>query len=69
MMGYYGEENQEYNFVKFIRSICHEVAHCLIYDLYPQEKGHSNKHQEITEELEKSLRNDKAVKLLKSHWR
>ena len=67
MTGYSSEENQEHTFAKFGQSVCHEVVHCLIYDLYPQEKGHSVKHQEITEELEKYLKKDKVIKLLKNY--
>jgi hypothetical protein len=44
-----------FNFAKLIETIAHEVAHCLIYNLYQTEEEHGELHQKITNELEEYL--------------
>jgi hypothetical protein len=65
MMGYQTEENEDFGFTIFLRAIADEVAHCLTFDLYPQESGHSPTQKKIAKDIEKYLVNDKVVKLLK----
>ena len=55
-----GYQNQNpltkfFDFAKLIETIAHEVAHCLITDLYQTEEEHGEPHQKITNELEEYL--------------
>ena len=55
-----GYQNQNpstklFDFAKLIETIAHEVAHCLITDLYQTKEEHGETHQKITNELEEYL--------------
>jgi hypothetical protein len=51
-----------FDFTKLIETIAHEVAHCLIIDLYQIEEEHGKIHHKITNDLEKYLLNLSLVK-------
>lgn len=51
---------KEYDFVNFIHTIAHEIAHCILIDYDPQYlknnyDAHNEQHQTLTEHLEKYL--------------
>ncbi|CAG8642655.1 8276_t:CDS:2 [Ambispora gerdemannii] len=58
------ENNEEYTYEKLLETIAHEIAHCIVYDLYGEHKGHGDKHKIITEELKHYLLTDKTMKIL-----
>ena len=49
----------DFTFAKLVETIAHEVAHCLVFDFYPQiSEKHEIHHSIITQKLEEVLKND-----------
>jgi predicted SprT family Zn-dependent metalloprotease len=64
MMGYQNLTNSEFTYEKFVETIAHEIAHCIIYDLYGEQRGHSEKQKLITSELKEYLLVEETIKIL-----
>ena len=67
-----GGENipADFTFNKLIEAIAHEVAHCLMFDFYPQ---HTQKHEDsiykqVCKELLEILENDALVAKLEKEF-
>lgn len=64
-----GEKNLplDYTLPKLIETIAHEVAHCLVFDFYPQiSEEHEIRHATITQQLVETLRSDVLITKLQT---